>query len=305
MMAKVKSLSASKPLLYVTRARLAPSSDITKDWRSELTDFADNCGSSIQFDAWHHLQDQISIRIAMWQLRLSVPWKACACRQASFIALLLCSILPEATGTTFSYSETSFFNISYLRLQMAVMRCAHILNQANNPTTLNNIALALSLSTYPDDVLFIHTNQYLTTQSGSHQPACLLSAAAQWMKRRGPALPNNKISRLFRTRHIRFHDPETNLVHRAKRDRVLQPGSKLLVPKFAFSRDVERLSDKTLKGGSSSLGERPNRWGKLGWHAGQDACCAEFNCHAHYGMQNDLQPNFRQICCTCLPCIYD
>ena len=67
------------------------------------------------------------------------------------------------------------------------------------------------------------------------------------MKRRGPALQKNRLSRLFRTRHIRFIDPETNLVHRAKRDRILQPGSRLLVPKFALGQDIQRLSEKTLK----------------------------------------------------------
>ena len=72
-------------------------------------------------------------------------------------------------------------------------------------------------------------------------------AAVQWMKRRGPALQKHKVSRLFRTRHIRFLDPETNLVHRARRDRILQPGSYLLVPKFALGQDVQKLSEKTLK----------------------------------------------------------
>lgn len=72
-------------------------------------------------------------------------------------------------------------------------------------------------------------------------------AAAQWMKRRGPALQKHKVSRLFRTRHIRFIEPETNLVHRARRDRILQPGSRLLVPKFALGQDVQHLSEKTLK----------------------------------------------------------
>lgn len=58
------------------------------------------------------------------------------------------------------------------------------------------------------------------------------------MKRRGPALSNPKVQKLFRARHIRYSDPDTGLVHRAKRDRVLQPGSRLLVPHFVFGKSL-------------------------------------------------------------------
>lgn len=83
--------------------------------------------------------------------------------------------------------------------------------------------------------------------------AVVIFAAAQWMRRRGPALPKQKVSKLFRTRHIRFHDPETNLCLRARRDRILQPGSRLLIPQFVFGRSVEKVSEKTLKGEAGAL----------------------------------------------------
>lgn len=73
-------------------------------------------------------------------------------------------------------------------------------------------------------------------------------AAAQWLRRRMPALSYNKLSKLFRKRSIRCHDPQTNVVHRAKKDQILRSGSRLLIPKAALDLEGAKLRAHKLAG---------------------------------------------------------
>ena len=56
-------------------------------------------------------------------------------------------------------------------------------------------------------------------------------AALQWLRRRGPSLPNGTLQRLFRNRQVRVLDAEDGRVRRVSKDVLLPLGARLLIDK--------------------------------------------------------------------------
>ena len=56
-------------------------------------------------------------------------------------------------------------------------------------------------------------------------------AALQWLRRRGPDLPNGMLQQLFRKRRVKVCHLGSARVHRASKDLVLGQGSRILLPK--------------------------------------------------------------------------
>lgn len=52
-----------------------------------------------------------------------------------------------------------------------------------------------------------------------------------WLRRRGPALPDALLQKLFRQEVVRCYDPATGQISRARKARPLAPGARLLVPR--------------------------------------------------------------------------
>ncbi|KAL4419521.1 hypothetical protein ABPG77_005752 [Micractinium sp. CCAP 211/92] len=59
--------------------------------------------------------------------------------------------------------------------------------------------------------------------------------ALSWLRRRGPALPESALHKLFRQQTVRVYDPATQRVGRVSKGRQLAPGATLLLPRAAVA----------------------------------------------------------------------